>query len=63
LSFDTAWLERKLEKIDRRLEHNRAKLEQVTREQEESDRAYAILDAEVEKARAELRKLGLLKAE
>jgi hypothetical protein len=60
MAFDKARAERLMESIDRTIKHNQAKIEEVTRKQEEEDRLFAIVDAEVEKARRELRKLGLL---
>jgi uncharacterized protein HemX len=63
MAFDRARTERLMEKLDRTIKHNQAKIEEVTRKQEARDRRLAIVDAEVEKARKELRKLGLLDPE
>jgi hypothetical protein len=60
LAFDKARAERLLESIDRTIGYNQATLKAVAREQEARDRRLAIIDAEIEKARRELRKLGLL---
>jgi hypothetical protein len=63
LAFDKARTERRLEKIDRTIGYNQATLKAVAREQEARDRRLAIVDAKIEKARKELRKLGLLDPE
>lgn len=60
MAFDKARAERLLESIDRTIGYNQATLKAVAREQEARDRRLAIIDAEIEKARRELRKLGLL---